>query len=178
MTGGDVSKMKKSSRFNKHVRSQIFDENDPYLPAKGKGLPDVSLCKDCSAVYHHKKWFFDAQLYKEKKKSKDIHWVICPACKKTKENVPGGIVKLKGDFFQQHKQEILNLIHNEDERSKKYNPLKRIMKIDDKGNEIEIFTTLGKLAMRIGSILFQAYDGEVKYKKHDNTKFIRVEWKR
>ena len=72
---------------------------------------------------------------------------------------------LKGDFLKQHKQEILNLIHNEDARSKKYNPLKRIMKINEKGGEIEILTTSAKLAQRIGSILFKAYSGEVEYKK-------------
>ncbi|MEP9410594.1 MAG: ATPase [Candidatus Brocadia sp.] len=173
-----TDKMKKASRFDKHERSAIFDENDPYLPPKGSGLPEVAICKDCTAVYQKKKWFLDPKLYEKKKALKNINWVICPACKKTKENVPGGVVTLKGDFLQQHKQEIMNLIHNEDERSKKYNPLKRIMKINEKGNEVEILTTEGRLAFRIGSILFKAYDGEVEYKKHENTKFMRVEWRR
>ncbi|MDN3513664.1 MAG: BCAM0308 family protein [Candidatus Brocadia sp.] len=159
-------------------RDKIYAENDPYLPSKGKGLAGVVICKDCTAVYHNKKWFLDAKLYEGKKRLKNINWVICPACKKTKENVPSGVVTLKGDFLKQHKQEIMNLIHNEDVRSKKYNPLKRIMKINEKGDGIEIFTTSAKLAQRIGSILFKAYDGEVEYKKDVNAKFIRVEWRR
>ncbi|GAB63453.1 conserved hypothetical protein [Candidatus Jettenia caeni] len=170
--------MKKASRFNKHTRGQLSNENDPYLPPKGKGLPSVSLCKDCTAVYQNKKWFLDPKLYEKKKAMKTVNWVTCPACKKIKENVPGGIVKLKGDFLKEHKQEIMNLIRHEDERSKTYNPLKRIMKIQEKNNEIEIHTTTGTLAQRIGSILFKAYDGEVEYKKHENMKFIRVEWRR
>ncbi len=173
-----TDKMKKSSRFNKHERSAVFDGNDPYLPPKGSGLREVAICRDCTAVYQKKKWFLDPRLYEKKKAQKNINWVICPACKKTKENVPGGVVTLKGDFLQQHKEEIMNLVHNEDERSKKYNPLKRIMKINEKGNAIEILTTEGRLAYRIGSILFKAYDGEVEYKKHENTKFMRVEWRR
>ena len=72
----------------------------------------------------------------------------------------------------------MNLIHNEYARSKKYNPLKRIMKINEKGGEIEILTTEGRLAQRLGSILFKAYSGEVEYKKHENAKFMRVEWRR
>ena len=106
--------MKVPREVGKHIRDKVYAENDPYLPPKGKGLADVSICKDCTAVYHNKKWFLDAKLYEQKKKLKDINWVTCPACKKTKENVPNGVVTLKGDFLKQHKQEILNLIHNED----------------------------------------------------------------
>ncbi|MBI2470686.1 MAG: ATPase [Planctomycetes bacterium] len=161
-----------------HKRDKVYAENDPYMPPKGKGLAGITICKDCTAVYQNKKWFLDAKLYEQKKKLKDINLVICPACKKTKENVPNGVVTLKGDFLKQHKQEILNLIHNEDARSKTYNPLKRIMKINEKKGEIEILTTSAKLAQRIGSILFKAYSGEVEYKKHENAKFMRVEWRR
>jgi len=161
-----------------HKRDKVYAENDPYMPPKGKGLTGIAICKDCTAVYHNKKWFLDAKLYEQKKKLKDINWVTCPACKKTQENVPNGVVTLKGDFLKEHKQEILNLIHNEDTRSKTYNPLKRIMKINEKKGEIEILTTSAKLAQRIGSILFKAYCGEVEYKKHENAKFMRVEWRR
>ena len=52
------------------------------------------------------------------------------------------------------------------------------MKINEKGGEIEILTTEGRLAQRLGSILFKAYSGEVEYKKHENAKFMRVEWRR
>lgn len=170
--------MKVPREVGKHTRNKIHAENDPYLPPKGKGLAGVAICKGCTAVYQNKKWFLDVKLYEKKKTLKGITWVTCPACKKTKENVPNGVVTLKGGFLKQHKQEIMNLIHNEDARSKKYNPLKRIMKINETGGEIEILTTEGRMAQRIGSILFKAYSGEVVYKKHENTKFMRVEWKR
>ncbi len=170
--------MKIPRKIEKHSRDKIYTENDPYMPQKGKGLPETAICKECKAVYHSKKWFLDEKLYEQKKALKDVHLVICPACKKTQENVPNGIVTLKGDFLKQHKEEIMNLIHNEDARSKQYNPLKRIMKIDEKGGEVEIQTTSAKLAQRIGSILFKAYSGEVEYKKHENAKFMRVEWRR
>lgn len=170
--------MKVPREVRKHTRDKVYSENDPYLPPKGKGLVGVAICKDCTSVYQNKKWFLDAKMYKEKKGLKRVNWVTCPACKKTKENVPNGVVKLKGDFLKQHKEEIMNLIQNEDERSKKYNPLKRIMKIQDKGSEVEVHTTSAKLAQRIGSILFKAYSGQVEYKKHENAKFMRVEWRR
>jgi NMD protein affecting ribosome stability and mRNA decay len=178
---GEINSMKLSKKIGyglSRKRGKIYAENDPYLPPKGKGLAGVAICKDCTAVYHNKKWFLDAKLYEKKKTLKDINWVICPACKKIKENVPFGIVTLKGDFLKQHKQEILNLIHNEDTRTKNYNPLNRIMKINEKGDEIEISTTSAKLAQRIGSVLFKAHHGEVKYKKRGDAKFMRVEWKR
>jgi NMD protein affecting ribosome stability and mRNA decay len=170
--------MKIPRKIEKHSRDKIYSENDPYMPKKGKGLPETAICKECKAVYHSKKWFLDEKLYEQKKALKDVHLVICPACKKTQENVPNGIVILKGDFLKQHKEEIMNLIHNEDARSKQYNPLKRIMKVNEKGGEVEIHTTSSKLAQRIGSVLFKAYSGEVEYKKHENAKFMRVEWRR
>ncbi|MDR4507371.1 MAG: hypothetical protein MRJ65_03880 [Candidatus Brocadiaceae bacterium] len=168
--------MEVPKEVGKHARDKIHAENDPYLSKKG--LLEGSVCRDCTAVYQNKKWFLDAKLYEKKKASKDVAWVICPACKKTKENVPSGIVTLKGEFLKQHKQEIMNLVRNEEERSKNFNPLKRIMKILEKDDEVEIHTTSSKLAQRIGNIMHKAYNGNVEYKKHENAKFMRVEWER
>jgi len=168
--------MKTPKNTGKLARDKIHAENDPYMPKKG--LTDFSLCKDCTAVYHNKKWHFDEKLYEEKKSLKDVNWVQCPACKKIKENVPNGVVTLRGEFLKEHKQEIINLINNEDARSKSYNPLKRIMKLDDNGDKIEIFTTSKNLAQRIGTIMHKAYGGEVEYKKDEDPKFTRVEWVR
>ncbi|HHT9110076.1 MAG TPA: BCAM0308 family protein [Candidatus Brocadiaceae bacterium] len=165
-------------QIQKHSSVKSTLRMTPISHKKGKGLPETAICKECKAVYHSKKWFLDEKLYEQKKALKDVHVVICPACKKTQENVPNGIVTLKGDFLKQHKEEIMNLVHNEDTRSKQYNPLKRIMKINEKGGEVEIQTTSAKLAQRIGSILFKAYSGEVEYKKHENMEFMRVEWRR
>lgn len=53
-----------------HTRDKVYAENDPYLPPKGSGLPEVAICKDCTAVYQKKKWFLDPKLYKEKKRRK------------------------------------------------------------------------------------------------------------
>src|SRR3972149_6487255 len=70
--------MKVPREVEKHARNKVYAENDPYLPPKGKGLVALSICNNCKAVYHNKKWFLDKKLYEEKSKLKDINWVICP----------------------------------------------------------------------------------------------------
>ena len=72
----------------------------------------------------------------------------------------------------------MNLIKNEEERARGFNPLERIMKISDVKDGLEVTTTNEKLAQRIGKRLQKACQGKVEYKWSDDTKLIRVDWER
>ncbi|MBI3814529.1 MAG: hypothetical protein HY279_08710 [Nitrospinae bacterium] len=104
--------------------------------------------------------------------------VMCPACLKIRDNFPGGVVTLKGDFLKSHEDEILNLVRNEGERSLRDNPLERIMAINKIKGGIEIQTTNEKLAQKIGKAVYKAYSGELEYKWSEQNKFVRVNWSR
>ncbi len=167
-------KIKKPHTLTK--RKSIDTAADPYLLAEGAN--GMAVCKKCHAVFHSKRWYLDEDLYKKKIEQKTTSKVLCPACRKVKDKFPGGILKLRGEFLDDHKDEILNLIKNEEQRARAFNPLEKIMSINDIERGIEITTTNEKLAQRIGKSLYKAYQGKVHYKWSDDTKLLRAEWER
>jgi hypothetical protein len=151
--------------------------SDMYLP---RGAAQrVSLCGSCHSVYRNKRWYVDADLYEALRKDAGTADVVCPACLKIRDNFPGGIVTLKGSYIVTHRQGLLSLIRNEEERARAVNPLERVMSVRDDGfGRLIITTTNEKLAQRLGRSIGKAFHGKVSYNwSHDN-KLLRVDWER
>ncbi len=151
--------------------------SDTYLP---RGVTQkISVCEGCHSVYRNKRWYADPDLYETTKKKPETAETVCPACLKIRDNFPGGIVTLKGSYVISHKQELLNLIKNEEGRARGFNPLERVMSVRENGfGKLIVSTTNEKLAQRIGRAIKKAFHGEVAYNwSHDN-KLVRVEWER
>ena len=74
---------------------------------------------------------------------------------------------------------VVNLIRNEEDRARGFNPLERVMSVRENGfGKLIISTTNEKLAQRLGRAIKRAFHGEVSYTwSHDN-KLVRVEWER
>jgi NMD protein affecting ribosome stability and mRNA decay len=167
-------KIKKMQTMNK--RKSMDSAGDPYLQKMGNS--EMAICKKCRAVYHNKRWYLDDELYQKKASLKDTERILCPACLKIKDKFPGGVVRLTGEFLYKHKEEIMNLIRNEEERARGFNPLERIMEVSKIKKGMEITTTNEKLAQRIARSLERAYQGSVEYKWSSGTKLLRAEWER
>jgi len=150
---------------------------DSYLP-KGASKK-ITVCEGCHAVNKNKRWYADPHLYIAAVGISDTAVAVCPACLKIRDNFPGGIVTLKGDYVLPHKQELLSLIKNEEARARGFNPLERVMSVKETGyGGIVISTTNEKLAQRIGRSIKKAFRGKVTYQwSHDN-KLARVDWAR
>jgi NMD protein affecting ribosome stability and mRNA decay len=167
-------KIKKMQTMNK--RKSMDTAGDPYLQKMGNS--EMAVCKKCRAIYHNKRWYLDDELYQKKASLKETERILCPACLKIKDKFPGGVVTLSGEFLHKHKEEILNLIRNEEERAMGFNPLERIMEVSKIKKGMEITTTNEKLAQRIARSLERAYQGSVEYKWSSGTKLLRAEWER
>jgi len=89
-----------------------------------------------------------------------------------------GIVRVRGEFWKEHRGEIFNLIRNEERRAQKVNPLERIIKMEESEGELIIETTSGVLAHRIGNALEKSYKGKSRYHLSEDQKLLRVEWER
>jgi NMD protein affecting ribosome stability and mRNA decay len=163
---------KKGGKYTKHFAKV----NDPYMPRRSGH--EMSICKECHAVYRGKKWFIDEEMYKANVKNKTTNMIVCPACLKIRDNFAGGVVTLKGGFLKSHEDEILNLVRNEGDRSLRDNPLERIMSINKIKGALEIQTTNEKLAQKIGKAVYKAYSGKLEYKWSEQNKFVRVNWNR
>ena len=166
----------KGKIYSVKSKKNVKTDSDPYLSKESHC--GVALCKRCRGIYHNKHWSFDENKYNAFLKKRDITFVVCPACQKIKDGYPEGVVTLRGDFLKKHKEEILNLIKNEEDRAKGFNPLERIINIDESDEKIVVTTTNEKIAQRIGREVYKAYQGKIEYKwSHDN-RMVRVEWTR
>lgn len=157
-----------------HIRRNLDTFSDPYL-LEQTGT-ERSVCTTCGAVYQNKRWYIDMELTEAQRVK--TNKVLCPACKKIADRLPGGVVTLEGKFLRKHKDEILHLIHNEEKRARGFNPLERIIQMNDRNGSLEITTTTEKLAQRIARMVHKAYAGEVDYKWSEDVKFVRAHWRR
>jgi NMD protein affecting ribosome stability and mRNA decay len=142
---------------------------DPYR--RQEKLPDSTVCPDCGAVFLQGRWTWnDADGFANQH--------LCPACKRTQDNVPAGVIELSGGFFHNHRQEIENLIRNEEAKEKERHPLERLMKTKEKENGLRVETTGLHLARRIGDALNRAYEGDLDLQYLDGQYKVRVSWNR
>jgi len=149
---------------------------DPY---KARGGSAVSVCGSCRAVYRNKRWYADEKTGVTAAVARGVELTVCPACLKIRDDFPGGIVTLKGGYVLAHKQEIMHLVRNEEERARGFNPLERIMAFKENGyGSLVITTTNEKLAQRLGRALKKAFHGDVSYRWSHDDKLVRVEWLR
>jgi NMD protein affecting ribosome stability and mRNA decay len=153
-----------------------FNARDPYQPRLDPGA--VAACSECHAVYQRRHWFFDHDTYIRETMQPTTRMVLCPACQKIRDGYAEGQVTLRpSPFLHTHKDEIVHLIRNEEERAKGFNPLERIMGITESDDGIIVTTTNEKLAQRIGRTLKSTYQGQTTY-EWSEPKFLSVEWER
>ncbi|MHB0913249.1 MAG: BCAM0308 family protein [Armatimonadota bacterium] len=159
-----------------HIRRNIENNGDPYL---NDLKPDeVAVCRECRSVYAGNRWELPHQAGRDLAHADHVVETLCPACRKIRDRMPGGIVILSGGFLAQRKDEVVNLIHNENREAMEINPLERIMDIEASDEGLTVFTTNEKLAQKIGRAMHKAYDGTVEYKWSEDNKLVRVNWYR
>jgi rubredoxin len=144
--------------------------SDVYLPKRG--LPETARCKGCGLIYRNKRW------QAETTPGKIDSEVLCPACQRTEDHNPGGVVTLSGPYLASHKAEILNTIRHQEAKSREKNPIARIMEIKEEVGRITVTTTEDKLAQKLGREVFKSQKGELHYQWSHDQNLVRVEWMR
>jgi NMD protein affecting ribosome stability and mRNA decay len=129
-------------------------------------------------VFQNQHWTLDEKKRDLLVSSGAANPIVCPACRKIASHDPHGIVTLRGDYWPQHREDILNLIRNEEARGMAANPLERIIDIREEEDALIIETTNEKLAQRLGRSIHNAHKGAVEYKWPDGNRLVRVEWER
>ncbi|MCX7184706.1 MAG: BCAM0308 family protein [Nitrosospira sp.] len=147
----------------------IFQErvHDAYK-TKGK-LPEPTVCPQCGAVFHEGRWQWRSA-------PADAHQQTCPACHRLHDHYPAGFVTLQGEFFRTHRDEIMQLVHNQEKHARAEHPLKRIMAVEEKEGATLVTTTDIHLARGIGEALHHAYQGELQYHYNPEENLLRVSW--
>lgn len=143
--------------------------HDPYK-SKRK-LREGTVCRECGAVFAAGRWQWLPR-------PADGQDGLCPACHRQKDHVPAGILTLRGPFLRDHREEILHLIRNLEEREKSEHPLKRIMSIEEGDEEVVVTFTDPHLARGAGEALEHAYHGDLDYQYVEEDVLLRVHWQR
>lgn len=162
-------------RYEPASRKNIDRTSDPYLPKKGS--PAVGVCPICHVISKKKRWYVDEDESAALVRS-GATLRRCPACCKIADGFPSGVLMLRGAFLKFHRDELLKIARNEERRARGINPLERIMGIRDGDRYVELLTTDGKLAQRIGREIRKAYQGTVSFKWSEDADLIRVTWTR
>ncbi len=151
----------------RHDRLWQEQVHDSYK-AKGK-LPEPSVCPACGAVFHQGRWQWLVAPH-------GAHAETCPACHRIHDHFPAGFLTLHGAFIRDHRDEVMNLVHNIEKREKSEHPLQRVMAIEESGGELLVTTTDIHLARSIGDALHHAYQGDLEYHYNREQNLLRVEW--
>lgn len=143
--------------------------HDTYRSSAKPSEPTV--CPKCGAVFHLGRWQWG-------ERPQEAHEELCPACCRVRDHYPAGFVTLAGPFFEENREEILNLVHNEGQKEQSERVLKRIMSIEAEDGRVVVTTTDSHLARRIGEALRRAYQGELDYAYNKEDDSLRVTWQR
>ena len=134
-------------------------------------LSDPTACPECGAVYMKGRWVWSEA-------PEGANKALCPACRRVADRFPSGHIEMKGSFFSNHRDEILNLVQNVEQKEKARHPMERIMAIDDFANGALVTTTGIHLARGIGSALSSAYCGDLTVKYLNSETCVKVSWVR
>jgi len=151
----------------RHDRILLEQVHDAYK-SKGK-LPEPSVCLQCGAFFHDGRWQWGAA-------PAGAHQVTCPACHRMHDQYPAGFLTLEGPFFQAHREEIMHLVHNHEQRERAEHPLQRIMAVEEQDGEVLVTTTDIHLARGIGEAVRHAYQGELEFHYNPEENLLRVHW--
>jgi NMD protein affecting ribosome stability and mRNA decay len=156
-------------KLDRHDRLLEQFEHDPYHSRLK--LKEPSVCSDCGAVFHKGRWAWSEA-------PADAHKALCPACARTRDEIPAAYLNLRGTFVTTHRTEIMQLARNLAQRERAEHPLKRIMDIEESYDGMKLSFTEAHLAREVGEALHKAYKGELNYHYIDAEIMLRVNWTR
>ncbi len=150
--------------------------NDPYELAAGQ---EAAVCQECHGVYQGKRWFFDAKLYDQLSGPAKVRQVVCPTCRKIKDRYVEGYLTLSGEFWVQHREEIVKLLEKEAGKVGRRSFADRIIQmLPEADSKLVVETTTEKLAQHLVRTIFKAYKGDLNFRWSEPSRFVRVYWTR
>jgi len=126
------------------------------------------VCADCGAVHQAGRWTWGAPPAEARSDR-------CPACRRISDRYPAGTLSLRGSVLK-HRDEVLGMIRNVEEREKSEHPLERLMDIERKDDCLLVSTTGLHLARCLASALERRFKGHIRIAYGEEENHVCVEW--
>lgn len=158
------------SHTRTHLDRQIEEvRHDPY---RERGKPvEPAVCPGCGLAYHGGRW-------QRATHRSDVNHHTCPACLRTQDKFPAGIVTFSGGYAAEHREALLAKARREESLENAEHPLQRIMATRVEGERTVLETTDPHLARRIGSAIADAFGGQLAVEYPQDEYMVRVAWSR
>lgn len=144
--------------------------SDPYAVHRAGAL---AVCPACSAV------LLDGRWRSVEREPRGASALLCPACRRSRDGAPAGMLTLEGDFVRDRRTEILALVRQVALGEREEDPMRRIMAIEKPGPSIVVIQTTDiELPRRIGRELQRAYGGRCTFAFAEDTYQLRGHWSR
>jgi len=144
-------------------------EHDPYRT--DQKLPEPTACPECHASYQDGRWGWAST-------PKFANKELCPACRRIRDRFPAGWVTIEGEFFREHRDELMQLVNHHAEHAKKEHALQRIIDVENSDDGVVLTTTDMHLARGIAQALYNAYRGDLHFRYNEGQTLLRAYWKR
>ena len=157
--------------FRMLSRKQLLQEvvHDAYQLRRKP--PETIRCRGCSAVFRRGRWTRGVN-------GGPATLALCPACRRTREQLPAGFVTIGGQYLGAHRGEIVSLVRSCESRESSRHVLERIIDLQVRPAGLLVTTTGIHLARRIGDALQHAHKGRLQYRYNKADKLLRVSWSR
>jgi NMD protein affecting ribosome stability and mRNA decay len=165
----DMKAERGAFRMKRQEQRLVGLGKDPY--EAGRKPRGATRCADCGALFYRGRWTWRGA-------PRVAAAGLCPACRRVRERLPAGFVRLRGPFVREHRDELLGRARRCEESERREHPLQRIMGVDSAAENLLITTTDPHLARRIGEALRDAYKGELRVRYSDDERLVRVYWTR
>lgn len=165
---GKEGEVAKRGRQDRLIKERV---HDPYMTRRKPLEP--TLCPKCGVVFSGGRWQWLTDI------PDSAHQERCPACHRIHDKVPAGFLTLSGEFFAEHRNEIMHLMHNKVEEQKAQHPMNRIMNVEDqKAGDVVITFTDVHLPRGVGAAIKDAYEGDLDIHYPKEAGIVRVYWRR
>lgn len=144
--------------------------DDPYQALRK--LAESTVCPVCKAVWIQGRWTWAPSWPMGAPEE------ICPACRRTRDRYPAGVLTLAGAYALAHADELIHFARRQEAVVKAARPLQRIMAVGKTAEAITITTTDIHLPRRIGDALRHAYKGKLGVHYDEAGYYARVNWSR
>lgn len=155
-------------RAGRHEQ-RMQDTQDSYRATAH--MPDPARCPRCGAAYLKGRWTWQAVDSKAAEHT-------CPACQRIEDNFPAGYVVLKGAYFAQHREEILNVVNARATHARDEHPLQRIIGMEKVDGGVRVTTTDAHLARGIAIAVQEAFKGDLDLTFTKDENLVRATWSR